>query len=70
MTATAAIVTADRDNVLLVPNAALRFTPPTRDEAAETQLSRQPAARPPPEPAKKRPQVAQKAGEARSGCCG
>lgn len=29
MTATARIVTASRDNVLLVPNAALRFTPPT-----------------------------------------
>ena len=28
MTATASIVTASRDNVLLVPNAALRFTPP------------------------------------------
>ncbi len=31
MTATASIVTASRDNVLLVPNAALRFTPPTAD---------------------------------------
>lgn len=29
MTATARIVTANRENVLLVPNAALRFTPPT-----------------------------------------
>lgn len=29
MTATASIVTASRDNALLVPNAALRFTPPT-----------------------------------------
>ena len=28
MTATASIVTAERENVLLVPNAALRFTPP------------------------------------------
>jgi HlyD family secretion protein len=28
MTATAEIVTAERENVLLVPNAALRFTPP------------------------------------------
>ena len=28
MTATASIVTANRENVLLVPNAALRFTPP------------------------------------------
>ena len=30
MTATASIVTARRDRVLLVPNAALRFTPPAR----------------------------------------
>ena len=30
MTATASIVTAKRDDVLLVPNAALRFTPPAR----------------------------------------
>ena len=39
MTATARITTADRDNVLLVPNAALRFTPtsaaaPAADAAA------------------------------------
>lgn len=32
MTATASIVTAQRDNVLLVPNAALRFTPPAKAE--------------------------------------
>jgi len=30
MTATASIVTAQRENVLVVPNAALRFTPPQR----------------------------------------
>lgn len=30
MTATASIVTAQRENVLLVPNAALRFTPPEK----------------------------------------
>jgi len=34
MTASARIVTARRDNVLLVPNAALRFVPPTGAEAA------------------------------------
>lgn len=34
MTASARIVTAKRDNVLLVPNAALRFTPPTAADAA------------------------------------
>ena len=33
MTATAEIVTAERENVLLVPNAALRFTPPQPAEA-------------------------------------
>lgn len=33
MTATARIVTANRENVLLVPNAALRFTPPTTADA-------------------------------------
>jgi HlyD family secretion protein len=33
MTATASIITARRDNVLLVPNAALRFTPPAAGQA-------------------------------------
>jgi len=33
MTATAEIVTTERENVLLVPNAALRFTPPQPTEA-------------------------------------
>ncbi|MCB1776883.1 MAG: efflux RND transporter periplasmic adaptor subunit [Candidatus Competibacteraceae bacterium] len=33
MTATAEIVTAERENVFLVPNAALRFTPPQPEEA-------------------------------------
>jgi HlyD family secretion protein len=35
MTATAEIVTAKRDDALLVPNAALRFTPPAPKTAAE-----------------------------------
>lgn len=35
MTATASIVTAQRDNVLLVPNAALRFTPPSKADDAK-----------------------------------
>lgn len=35
MTATASIVTAQRDNVLLVPNAALRFTPPAKADSAK-----------------------------------
>jgi HlyD family secretion protein len=34
MTATARIVTADRENALLVPNAALRFAPPAATEPA------------------------------------
>lgn len=33
MTATAEITTTERDNVLLVPNAALRFTPPAQQQA-------------------------------------
>lgn len=33
MTATARIVTANRENVLMVPNAALRFSPPSTTEA-------------------------------------
>ncbi|MBK8508475.1 MAG: efflux RND transporter periplasmic adaptor subunit [Candidatus Competibacteraceae bacterium] len=37
MTATAEIVTAERENVLLAPNAALRFTPPKPEEARQTQ---------------------------------
>ena len=32
MTATASIITANRENVLLVPNAALRFTPPDQKD--------------------------------------
>lgn len=35
MTATASIVTAQRDNALLVPNAALRFTPPSKTDDAK-----------------------------------
>jgi len=35
MTATARIITANRENVLLVPNAALRFTPPAAMEAGQ-----------------------------------
>jgi HlyD family secretion protein len=36
MTATASIVTANRDDVLLVPNAALRFAPPMADAHAKS----------------------------------
>ncbi|MBL8251617.1 MAG: efflux RND transporter periplasmic adaptor subunit [Candidatus Competibacter sp.] len=35
MTATAEIVTAERENVLLAPNAALRFTPPNPEDEAQ-----------------------------------
>ncbi|HMX15899.1 MAG TPA: efflux RND transporter periplasmic adaptor subunit, partial [Rhodocyclaceae bacterium] len=35
MTATASIVTAQRENALLVPNAALRFTPPAKSDDAK-----------------------------------
>ena len=64
MTATAAVVTAHRDEVLLVPNAALRFTPP---QAGAAPPSRGLLARllpgPPPEAPKTRRPVA-KVGEA------
>jgi len=49
MTATAHIVTADRQNVLLVPNSALRFTPPTAMEAAPGGLVSKMLPRPPPQ---------------------
>jgi HlyD family secretion protein len=39
MTATADIVTADKQNVLLVPNAALRFSPQNEGEDAQAQSS-------------------------------
>jgi len=64
MTATAAIVTASRDNVLLVPNAALRFTPPGNGaQAPQRGFVARLLPGPPPEPDKRRALVA-KAGEA------
>jgi HlyD family secretion protein len=42
MTATATIVTAEKKNVLTVPNAALRFTPPARGEASARRQSGSP----------------------------
>ncbi|WP_374259815.1 efflux RND transporter periplasmic adaptor subunit [Zoogloea sp.] len=57
MTATASIVTANRDNALLVPNAALRFTPPTAAPAAKGGLVASLLPRPPAEQ-KKRPMPA------------
>ena len=52
MTATAEITTAKRENVLLVPNAALRFTPPAVRQGGEKERQRSccqpvPAAAPP-----------------------
>lgn len=68
MTATASIVTAERENVLLVPNAALRFTPPGLPGAGQMPersfLSRM-LPGPPPSPAKQKPVAAAGNGEAK-----
>ncbi len=68
MTATASIVTAERENVLLVPNAALRFTPPGLPGAGQMPersfLSRM-LPGPPPQPAKTKPVAASTGGEAK-----
>lgn len=54
MTATASIVTAQRENVLMVPNAALRFTPPQRvAPKQEGSLVANLLPRPPPGPEKR-----------------
>ncbi|UZR28967.1 efflux RND transporter periplasmic adaptor subunit [Methylococcus mesophilus] len=54
MTATASIVTARRENVLLVPNAALRFTPPEASEPKRTGgIVNRLLPRPPAEPKKR-----------------
>jgi len=56
MTATASIVTASREQVLLVPNAALRFTPPTQaGPAASRSLVSRLMPGPPPAAPKNRP---------------
>lgn len=47
MTATARIVTANRENVLLVPNAALRFTPPVAGNATSGGIVSRLVPRPP-----------------------
>jgi HlyD family secretion protein len=49
MTATATIVTAQRDNALLVPNAALRFVPPKAGPKAERSVVASLLPRPPSE---------------------
>ena len=56
MTATAEITTATRENVLLIPNGALRFTPPTesgRDEKSAAGIVSSLIPHPPPQEAKK-----------------
>ena len=64
MTATASIVTANRDKMLLVPNAALRFTPPGEGAAAsERGLVARLMPGPPPEAPKNRPAAAKGSGE-------
>ncbi len=64
MTATATIVTASREKVLLVPNAALRFTPPGEGAAAkERGLVARLMPGPPPEAPKNRPAAATGSGE-------
>jgi HlyD family secretion protein len=64
MTASARIVTAQRDNVLLVPNAALRFTPPAEKAAPGLVASLLP--RP---PARNQPKTKrQKGASSSSGC--
>jgi len=66
MTATASIVTAERTDVLLVPNAALRFTPPTASGKPQRSLVSRLVPGPPPDMAKKRPvAAAAKSDEAR-----
>ena len=64
MTATSTIVTAERQDVLLVPNAALRFTPPTGEKPQRSLVSRL-LPGPPPGMAKKRPAAARNGDEAR-----
>jgi HlyD family secretion protein len=62
MTATASIVTASRDNVLLVPNAALRFTPPMAGAAPPSRgLVGKLLPGPPPQAPKTRPTAGQPA---------
>ncbi|MBS1187751.1 MAG: Secretion protein HlyD [Burkholderiaceae bacterium] len=53
MTATASIVTANRENVLLVPNSALRFTPPAKTAAQKGSFVSGLLPRPPAGPAQK-----------------
>ncbi len=65
MTATASIVTAERTDVLLVPNAALRFTPPTTNEAAKRSLVSRLVPMPPSNATKRSAATAENGDEAR-----
>lgn len=65
MTASASIVTAERRDALLVPNAALRFTPPVAGGTPQRSLLARLLPGPPPETARPRPAAAPKNGEAR-----
>ncbi len=65
MTATASIVTAERQNVLLVPNAALRFTPPTAGGAPQRSFVSRLLPGPPPDMTKKRQAAIPNGDEAR-----
>ena len=65
MTATASIVTASRGNVLLVPNAALRFTPPTTNGAPNRSLVSRLLPMPPSNATKRPAATAEKGDEAR-----
>ena len=58
MTATSRIVTANRENVLLVPNAALRFTPPTMNEPGQSGSIVSRLLPRPPQPKKQAPKAA------------
>ena len=65
MTATASIVTASRGNVLLVPNAALRFTPPTTNGAQNRSLVSRLVPMPPSNATKRPAATAEQGDEAR-----
>jgi len=65
MTATASIVTAERTDVLLVPNAALRFTPPTTNGAPNRSLVSRLVPMPPSNATKRSAATAENGDEAR-----
>lgn len=67
MTATARIVTANRENVLLAPNAALRFTPPAAQRGRRAASSRV-SCRAHPGRKSRHPRL-RPAPPGRSGCC-